>query len=118
MTDLWGNPSPEDIFGTPEELAWDAGIEPVPEEVEKGYWPDRPTPLKQLRALCFGHFHHTTVGTPFRYSNEWIRLDESRSTSADRWGSMQMRNQTIRLFCPECGRYTWHAPKRWIEVDE
>lgn len=85
----------------------------VPDEVLDGYWPDEAEhPLRQLRALCLtGRFSHVSVGEPFRFSNEWIRLDESQTTTLERWNRARLDGQTFRLHCSDCGRVTVHAPK-------
>jgi hypothetical protein len=91
----------------------------TPDEVLDGYWPDeKEHPLRQLRALCLtGRFAHVSVGEPFRFANEWIRLDEKRSTTYERWQSARFRGEIFHLFCSDCGRVTVHAPKGAIDIE-
>lgn len=107
LMDRFGNPSVEEVFGTPEEIA-----------AEHLEWPDPidTPPLKQLRALCFRCMNHVSVGEPFRFRDEWIRLDEKRSTSYERWAKRRFQDSPVVITCPECGVETKAAPKGYVEV--
>lgn len=106
MPDYWGNPSCDEIFGTPEEVITDSR------------WPDEDKmPLRMLKAICLGHMgEHELVGSPFRWSDETIRLDMIHDTSWDSWLRLQVKNGTSRFWCPICRERTLHAPKGSVVV--
>lgn len=105
------DPTPEEIFGTPEELVEDATWAPRFMNV---------SPLKQLWATCLHNWHDLPVGETFRWSDEQIRLTSDMVTTAEAWQKKTDVNRfgqgfkgTVRLYCEQCERLTDHAARGW-----
>ena len=91
----------------------------LPEAVIDGAWPDTDEhPLRQLRAQCHRCLRgHTSVGEPFRFANEHIRINDQIHTTYERWMSMSIRQQRVNLFCQNCEKVTTQMPKGSVVVD-
>ena len=95
----------EDIVGTPEEV------------VEDGRWlssftvPRSPDSLKWLTATCLPGWHTVRVGETFRWGDEQVRLDATRTTTLEGWLKLRHRRRMgygphhdYVLHCERCGK--------------
>lgn len=97
------DPGYEDIVGTP----WD-----VQEDAAWLSCYSRQFPLRRLTAQCLSGWHENVVGEPFRWSDEQIRLDETRTVSWEQWRKYRNNFQRVWVLrCDQCGRDTRHAAK-------
>ena len=98
----------EDIVGTPEEVARDA-------RWLSGFSTPRSThSLKRLTATCLPGWHPVTVGGEWRWDDEEIRLDETRTVTWATWKRARNDfNRTWVLPCPKCGGDQRMAARGW-----
>ena len=94
--------TPEEIFGTPSELKEDA------------YWLNPMPHLRRLTAFCITGWHDVAVGEKWRWMDEQVRLDETRTTSYDSWSRLSTDfGQAFVLHCDKCGKSTRMVRKGW-----
>lgn len=98
-------------------------MKPVPRRVAEGEYPDTiQHPLLRLRANCLAGWHKVIVGTPFRFSDENINLNNAKSVTYEQWDRWTFENKVgwgfkrkVKLFCVKCNKVTDHIPIGVVE---